>query len=368
MAKILILDDEELIRELLTDILSRAGHTCDTAATAGEARAKLPTGDFELVLADMNLPDESGLELLGDVLHDHRDMAAIMVTGRDDPKLAEEALRLGTYGYLIKPFHPNQLVIHVDNALHRRTLEIENRMHRERLNEMIKARTAELWKVLQRLEAAHDELQQSRAQTVERLSIAAEFRDDETARHIHRMSRYCSLLAGRVGWEAANGHELITTASVMHDVGKIGVPDNILLKPGPLTAEEFQIMKQHTVMGYRILAGTGARLLDLAAGIALSHHERVDGSGYPQGLSGDDIPLEGRIASVADVFDALTSDRIYRRAFPLGEAVEIMKQGRGAKFDPQLLDLFLGSMDEVLTIMDEENRKHLSEATTSGVL
>lgn len=352
--KILVVDDDAPTRLFVTRVLELAGYESATAGDADAAREVLLSERFDLLVTDMNMPGGSGLELIADVLENHRDTAAIMVTGEDNADLADEALRLGAYGYVIKPVSANEVLISVNNALTRRALELENRDHRECLEEKVKERTAAIWNMVQELELAQKELRTSRAQTVERLAIAAEFRDDETARHIHRMSRYCTLLASRLG-ESADRCELIRVASVMHDVGKIGVPDTILLKPGKLTTEEFEIMKQHTVMGYRILTGTDSDLLELAATIALTHHEKFDGSGYPQGSASDVIPLEGRIAAVADVFDALTTNRVYRCAFPFGEAVEMMKGERGRHFDPELLDPFLDALDEAQVIMDEED-------------
>jgi putative two-component system response regulator len=166
------------------------------------------------------------------------------------------------------------------------------------------------------------------------------------------MSRYCELIALLAGFDERSA-ELLRTASVMHDVGKIGVPDRILLKPGALDEDEAGIMRTHCVIGHKILSGSGWELLDTAAVVALTHHEWVDGTGYPYALSADDIPIEGRIAAIADVFDALVSNRVYRKAFPLGEAVDMMKAGRGSHFDAHLFDLFIGAMDQVLTIKAE---------------
>jgi putative two-component system response regulator len=350
--RILVVDDEEPIRRVIARLLQRNGYECETAGNAEEAMLLLKEGDFALVLTDMDMPGTSGLDLINQIAAAFEDIATVMVTGMDDAKLASAALKIGAYGYIIKPFEPNEILINVMNALRRRALEIENRSHRLRLEQMVRERTAELWEAIARLEKAEKDLRQSREETVQRLSIAAEFRDDETAQHIQRMSRYCALLARKAG-EDSERCDLIRIASLMHDVGKIGIPDQILLKPAALTPEERTIMEQHSEIGYRILAGSQSELLRRAAEIAWTHHERVDGSGYPLGIKGDEIPLEGRIAAIADVFDALTSDRVYKRAFPLGQAVEIMRDGRGSHFDPPLLELFLDSMDQVLAIRDQ---------------
>jgi HD-GYP domain-containing protein (c-di-GMP phosphodiesterase class II) len=199
------------------------------------------------------------------------------------------------------------------------------------------------------LETSDIELRRLREETIRRLSWAAEFRNQETGEHIVRMSLYCALLARLAGLDAERAED-IRIASPMHDVGKIGIPDRIMLKPGRLTDDERKVMEAHTEMGHRILAGSDVDLLDLAALMALTHHERIDGTGYPAGLAGDDIPIEGRITAVADVFDALTSDRVYRPAFQPDEAREMMEKERATQFDAGLLDLFFGAFDDVLAI------------------
>jgi len=347
--RILVVDDEEQIRSLLARLLEAQGYECSTAAGPGEARRLLPAGGYALILSDVNMPDESGLDFAREVLADYPDTAVVMVTGADDRGHAETALANGAYGYVLKPFKPNELLINVVNALRRRTLEIENRENRNRLEQTVLERTSTLRETIAQLESSESELRRLREETIRRLSWAAEFRSNETGQHILRMSLYCTLLARLVGLDA-DRTEMIRIASPMHDVGKIGIPDRILLKPALLTPEEREIMQAHTEMGYRILAGSDVELLDLAATLALTHHERIDGRGYPRGLAETDIPLEGRIAAIADVFDALTSDRVYRLAFRPDEAREQMLTGRETQFDAELLDLFFGAWEDVLAI------------------
>jgi putative two-component system response regulator len=349
--RLLIVDDDPLSLRLLVRVLEKAGYECTTAVSADDAAAKLEAGGFSLILSDVEMPGSSGIDLLEDVSRRFPDTATVMVTGVDDADFAKRALTMGAYGYVIKPFESNEILINVTNALRRRRLEIENRAQTERLEQQVKERTADLWAALNELERAHGDLQLSREETINRLAIAAEFRDDETQRHTERMSRYCELLGGLAGYDSQQA-DLLRTSSIMHDVGKIGVPDGILLKPGALTDEEGAIMRGHCEMGYRILSGSNWELLNAAAQIALTHHEWFDGSGYPNGLSGTDIPYEGRIAAIADVFDALVNNRVYRKAFKIGEAVDMMKAGRGTHFDPDLLDLFLGALDRVMAIRD----------------
>ena len=287
------------------------------------------------------MPGESGIDFTSEVLAQYPDTAVVMVTGMDDRRFAQVAIDLGAYGYILKPFKPNELIINVGNALRRRALEIENRGHRERLEQTVLERTSALRDTIAQLETSDLELRRLREETIRRLSWAAEFRNQETGEHIVRMSLYCALLARLAGLDAERAED-IRIASPMHDVGKIGIPDRILLKPGRLTDDERKVMEAHTEMGHRILAGSDVELLDLAALMALTHHERIDGTGYPAGLAGDAIPIEGRITAVADVFDALTSDRVYRPAFQIDEAREMMEKERGTQFDAELLDLFFG--------------------------
>jgi putative two-component system response regulator len=320
-------------------VLERAGYEWTAARTAADGRRRLAEGEVTLLLTDMNMPGESGLQLVQHAAVEYPGTAAIMVTVVDDPGLARSALELGVYGYILKPFTANQITIAIDNALRRRELEVENQAHREALEQIVRARTTAL-------ERSAKQLQLTREETIRRLSRAVEYRDEETGGHTERMSRYCAVLARRAGLDA----ESLRVASPMHDVGKVAVPDDILLKPGRLTPDERREMERHTVIGHEILTGSGSALLELAATIAWSHHEKFDGSGYPRGLAGSSIPLEGRVAAIADVFDALTSDRTYRAAFKVEHALEMMKEERGRHFDPELLDLFFDAIEDVVAI------------------
>lgn len=349
---ILVVDDEIPIQRMLGRLLEQYGYSCTLACNPQEARLHLDEKDFALILCDVNMPGESGLDLVKHILEHYPHMAAVMVTGLDNPQLASVALEIGAYGYILKPFESNEILINVANALRRRRLEIENKTHRERLELTVLERTAALRHAIDSLERAEKELRLSREETIQRLAIAAEYRDGATAQHIQRMSHYCCLLARRHGLDSQQC-ELIRIASPMHDIGKIGTPDHILLKPGKFTPDEFKAIALHPEIGYRILSGSGADLLKLAATIAWTHHEKFDGSGYPRGLHGDTIPLEGRIAAIADTFDALTSKRVYKPAFPIEQAIDIMHKRRGKDFDPDLLDTFINGMDEVLKIRNQ---------------
>jgi putative two-component system response regulator len=310
--RILLVDDDPQVLTLLQRILTREGYRCATAPSAEDASGELDRAPFDLLLCDVELPGASGLDFVERALARDVHMAALMVSGLDDVGYAEQALAVGAYGYVLKPFTANDVLIAVLGALRRRRHE----------------------------RGAEEELRESREETIRRLCIAVEARDPDTATHVEEMSESCGRIAGTLGL-AAEHCALISTASAMHDVGKIGIPDQILLKPGPLTPEERLLMQQHAEIGYRILGGSRAELLQVAATIAWTHHERWDGDGYPRGLAGEAIPLEGRLAAVADVYDALTRDRVYRPRMPQGEALAIMRDGRGSQFDPQVLDAFL---------------------------
>ncbi len=350
--RILIVDDEESIRQQLGRLLTMHGYDCTLACDAREARRQLAQKHFALMLCDVNMPGESGMDLIKQVLLlEFPFTAAVMVTGVDDPLIANIALKSGAYGYIIKPYEANEVLINVANALRRRQLEIENQSQLDKLEDMVMERTEALRRKIHLLEKAQRELRLSREETVQRLALAAEYRDTDTARHLQRMSLYCALLARRYGLEP-DRCELIRIASPMHDIGKIGTPDQILLKPGKFTPEEFQTIAKHAEMGHHILDGSEAELLKLAATIAWTHHEKFDGTGYPRRLAGEAIPLEGRIAAIADTFDALTTKRVYKPAFTLEQTLDIMREGREKHFDPSLLDTFLGAVDEVLVIKD----------------
>ena len=349
---ILIVDDEEPIRRLLGYLLEPHGYKVALAGEAREARQRMESGSYALVLCDVNMPGESGMDLIRHILTQYPSTAVIMITGLDSPVLANAALDMGAFGYVIKPFEANEVLINVANALRRRKLEIENAMHRENLEEVVRTRTIALQQALEWLERSEKELRLSREETIQRLAIAAEYRDSSTAQHIQRMSHYCELLARRYGLSPERC-DLIRTASPMHDIGKIGTPDHVLLKPGKFTPEEFKVITQHTEIGYRILAGSDSELLKVAALIAWTHHERFDGTGYPRGLKGETIPLEGRITAIADNFDALTTQRVYKPAYDFDHAKELMLKERGKHFDPELLDIFFDSMEEITRIYDQ---------------
>lgn len=359
-AKLLIVDDDEAILSLLGRMLEHQGMQCTFAMSPAEGMAKLEEQPFDLLLSDVNMPPgRSGLEFVRDARQRYPEMAAIMLSGEDDPQVGRVAVEVGAFGYLIKPFTRNEVIINVNNAMHRRGLMLENRAHSQTLQRAVVERTTELLDTIERLEEAEKELRLSHRETIERLTRAAEYRDDDTGQHLQRMSRYSQLLA-RLAGMSEEDCQLIRSASPMHDIGKVGIPDGILLKPGKLSPAEYDVMKKHPEIGYKILAGSQSPLLQIAAGIAYSHHEKYDGSGYPRNLKGGDIRFEGRIVAIADVFDALTTERVYKPAQPLHQAMDFMMDHRGKHFDPDLLNLFFSAMDQVVAI-----KERFSDASTT---
>ncbi len=345
----LIVDDEDDIRAILRRIMESAGHRCVEAANAEEARDRFAEHGFDLVLCDVNMPGESGPTLVRHILDRHTDTAVVMVTGTDDPEVATLAIEAGAYGYVVKPFTPNEILINVNGALHRRRLERENRMQRAELAATVRERTEDLSRALVTVETTDARLHGSVVEMMRRLSLATELRDPETANHIDRMSRYAELLGRAMGWSADRCMDL-KLASRLHDAGKISVPDRVLRKAGLFTDAEFAVMKTHAEIGYQLFEGSDAPLLEMASMVAWTHHERWDGAGYPRGISGQSIPIEGRIAAIADVFDALSSRRSYKVAYAPEQVVEIMKEQRGKHFDGDLLDVFLENLDAAFDI------------------
>ena len=341
--KILVVDDEDLNRYLLINMLTKLGHAGTPAASAMEALQTLDTS-FDLILSDVMMPQMDGFEMVRRIraTPELRDIPVIMVTALSDQDARLRAVEAGANDFIAKPVDFFELKVRTGSLLKQKDQQDEIKAYQKDLSEMVDIKTQELRRAMEDLDRAHQN-------TIHHLAAAAEFRDDNTAAHIRRMSSYSGLIAQKMGLPDQRV-SLILTASPMHDVGKIGIPDNILLKNGKLNPREWEIMKTHTTIGGRILSGGASEYMIMGAEIALSHHEKWDGSGYPQGLRGRGIPLAGRICAVADVFDALTSKRPYKDAFSVEKSMNIMKEGRGTHFDPRVLDVFLANMDGILKI------------------
>jgi putative two-component system response regulator len=338
--RVLVVDDDDAVRRTIERILGRARYEVIAVENADAAREQIRHQEFDLLVCDMRMPGESGLELITSLQGTAPDLGALIVSGVDDPTIATIAADSGAIGYLLKPFTENELLINVSTSLRRVRLERETRDYENRLREDVAARTAEL--------------RNSRRQTIRYLARAVELRDDDTGGHIERIGETCGAIAEALNVDPATA-ELIREAAPMHDVGKIGIEDRILRKPGALTLEEREEMQRHAELGRNLLSGSGDELLELAAEIAWTHHERYDGSGYPRGLAGDEIPLAGRVVAVADVFDALVSDRVYRPAFPVERAVEMVQNASGHHFDPAVVDAFVRELPRILELRKRAN-------------
>jgi putative two-component system response regulator len=334
--RILAVDDQSFVADLVALWLTESGYDCDVAVSAHQALAMLGQNKYDLMISDVTMPDMSGIELLAQVKEHFPDLAVLMATGVDDRNTAIQAIQLGAYGYIIKPFSLNEFLINVANALERSRLTKESRNCRDILEEEVRERTADV--------------RRREEEIALRLISAAGHRDEETGEHIKRIGLYSVVLAFALGWNN-DRIEHLRVGAPMHDVGKIGIPDSILRKPGRLTAEEYQIIKQHPRIGAGILGGSKIPLLQTAADIALYHHEKWDGSGYPEGLSGKDIPEAARVVAIADVYDALSNDRVYRSMYPEKEVLDIMGKKRGSHFDPDILDCFMANLPAMEKIL-----------------
>jgi putative two-component system response regulator len=337
-ARILVVDDAPHIGELLSRWLSADGYQCQVAYSGNEAVEALKSDSFHLVVSDIMMPGMSGIDLLTIIKSLFPDVAVIMVTGVDDRKTAIMTLELGAFGYVIKPFDRNEIVINVANALERRRLGLLSREYEQGLEAQVELRTKEV--------------RDREEEIILRLISATGYRDDETGAHVKRIGLYAAEMAKALGWSSREV-EKIRLAAPMHDLGKIGIPDNILRKPTSLTIDEFHIMKRHAEIGARILEGSSVPLIQMARDIAHCHHERWDGSGYPRGLRGANIPEAAAIVAVVDVYDALVHDRVYRPAFSEEKALGIMLAGDGQYFGDRLFDCFLDLLPAIRRIREE---------------
>jgi putative two-component system response regulator len=345
-ASVLVVDDDANVSSAMAQLLQRDGHRTSVAGDVAHARRRLADGSVDVMVCDVRLPGESGLTLAKEVAREHPDVAVVMISGWGDLGTAEAALDSGADRFLAKPFGPDELLIAVSDVLRRRQTRVRSLVDNRRLEEDV----SQLRGAVKDLNVA---LQEARRDTLLRLALAADCRLPGMGPHLRRVGRVTELVARRMGIDPSRC-EALGAASMLHDVGQIGVPDRVLLKPGRLTHEERDLMRLHTVIGRDLLTGSGDGLLELAATVAHTHHERVDGNGYPTGLVGDGIPLEGRIVSVVDAFDALISERPHRPPMPVQRALEVLSAGTGTRFDPLVMTVFIDHLSEIDSIMAEE--------------
>ncbi|HEV2176936.1 MAG TPA: HD domain-containing phosphohydrolase [Terriglobia bacterium] len=351
-ARILVVDDDAQVCKLLCETLALEGFDCRGAGSGSEALREFDREPCDLIISDLRMPGMSGLDLLKAARGRDAHLAFIMVTAENDLRVGIEAMKQGAADYVVKPFQRDVVRASVERALERRRLERDLERYRLHLEDRVRERTRQLQGALERVEQTYDE-------TLAALGAALELRDSQTQGHSRRVTRYCLEIARAFD---CSDDELknIARGSFLHDIGKIGVPDSILLKPGALTPDEAAVMRRHAQTGYDLVCRIA--FLAPAAEIVLSHQERYDGRGYPRGLRGEAIPLGSRIFAVADALDAMTSDRPYRRARPFAEAREEIRRESGRQFDPEVVRVFLSISEPIWQAIREEVTE------TSGVL
>lgn len=334
-AKILIVDDEEAIREVVSTLLEAQGHECASVSNGLLAQEFLKTHSMDLVLSDMVMPEMDGMRLVEWMRQTDPDVPVIMVTAMHDLSTALEAIRRGAYDYILKPFEKDQLYVGVRRALEHRQLVLERYNYQRTLEIQVEERTAQLKGALEQIEQSYDD-------TLEALGGALDLKDAETEGHSRRVTAFTIAIAKQMKVEPGMLPQ-IARAAFLHDIGKMAIPDQILRKPGPLNPEEREVMRTHCDIGFNMV--TRIPFLREAAEIVLSHQEYFDGSGYPRGLRGEQIPLGARIFAVADALDAMISDRPYRKALSITYAREEIQRCTGTQFDPQVVEVFLGMPD-----------------------
>ena len=328
---ILIVDDEQMIRDLLAITLTREQYTCFTCGNADEGLQILNTREIDVALLDVMMPGSSGIELLKAIKNSDRDTAVLMITALSDMETALDCIHLGAEDYITKPFSIDAIALKVRNSLEKLRLIRENRKYQNELELKVLEQT-------RMIRVAMEELNVTYESTLSALVRSLDARESEVGSHSERVMNYTLLLARSMGVSESDLH-ILAKGALLHDIGKIGVPDNILLKPGKLTETEWEEMRKHPQIGFNILGGI--KFLKGASEFILAHHERFDGKGYPNGTKGGDIPLSARIFVLADTLDAMTSDRPYRRALPFEAMTEEIIRCRGSQFDPDIVDRFL---------------------------
>jgi putative nucleotidyltransferase with HDIG domain len=336
--RILVVDDEEAIREIVASMLSTAGYVCKQAGSGMEALAILTSGEqFELMLSDLMMAELDGIGLLERTKEKYPDMPVVMVTAVHDISVALAAIRNGAYDYLLKPFEREQLLNTVSRALENRRLKVENRTYQTNLESLVAARTDQLQAAMASLERSYD-------MTLEALGDALDLKDAETEGHSRRVTAFTIAIAKAMGLPAEQ-IPMIARGAFLHDIGKLAIPDAILRKPGKLTPDELATMQEHCYKGYQIVKKIP--FLADACDIIYSHQERYDGTGYPRGLKNKEIPLGARIFSIADTLDAIMSDRPYRRAQTFEAARAEIEKWSGKQFDPDVVAVFLEMPEEI---------------------
>ena len=353
-ARILIVDDNSSNVMLLEKILSQANYeNVQSTTDPRDVKDLYRKAPFDLILLDLRMPEMDGFQVMEQLAHlvEGDYLPVLVLTAQTDSDTRYKALEMGAKDFLTKPFDKIEVLQRIYNLLEVRILYNQQRDQSVILEAKVRERT--------------QELTDTRLEIIRRLGRAGEYRDNETGMHVIRMSKSCQRLARAAGL-GEDAAEMILNASPMHDVGKIGIPDSILLKPGKLDDEEWKVMMTHTEIGADILSDHSSDMIRMAQSIAITHHEKWDGSGYPNGLKGEAIPIEGRIAAICDVFDALTSDRPYKKAWPVKKAVKYINDNTAKHFDPQLVELFNQVLPDLLGIREQHADNLPDHAVAAG--
>jgi len=343
--KVLIVEDTDINRELLKTICESIGLDTIEAVNGKEAIEKTNLNMPDIIIMDIQMPTMDGFEATRRLKSNDatKNIPIILVTGLKSRENMIKGISLGAEDFLTKPYDIEEIPLRIRNNLKIKQYHDFLKNYNAILEEKVEQRTSELQNVLNELSTAHTKIKSTYKESIYRLTLTAEYKDVEMGMHIRRISMYAKLMAEELGLDP-EFTEQIHYASPMHDIGKVGIPDHILLKPGPLNAKEWEVMKTHTTIGANILEGSEYAYIKLAHEIALSHHESYDGSGYPMGLVGQDIPLSGRITFITDQYDALRSKRPYKPPFDHERTYQIITEGDGRTipqhFDPDILNLF----------------------------
>lgn len=352
--RVLAVDDEPAALKLLCLVLAAHPFQCTAANNGEEALVALQRQQFDAVVSDLCMPGISGMELLAEARRRHPHVAFVVTTGVDDLETGVKAMRLGADDYLAKPLLECVVLASLERSLHKHRLEEQVEAYRQRLETMVEERTGQLQAALQQIEHGYED-------TLQALGAAIDLRDSQTAGHSRRVSRYSVEIAGAMCLPDTQLVSIVRGAH-LHDIGKLGIPDHILLKPGPLGTDERRIMEQHVQIGFDIIKGIS--FLSEAAEIILNHHERFDGRGYPRGLRGRQVPLGARIFAVADTLDAITSDRPYQRAASFESACDTICGLSGSHFDPQIVEMFLRIAPETWPAIARNRPLSMGRAST----
>jgi putative two-component system response regulator len=349
---VLIVEDEAEIRDMLVDAMEDAFEVLE-ANDGQDALDRISTlaEPPDVVLTDLRMPNVDGFQLAELLRKDRKaeNIPILMLTGNVNREFKIKALELGLDDYITKPFDLAEVKLRVRNLANVRQAQRILARYTDELEDRVAQRTSELQRLVHRLTETHNDLLAARTESVHVLGVACEYRDDDTAAHLKRMAFYTKIIADNLGLDRQTS-EMLEAAAPMHDIGKIGVPDSILLKPAKLTPDEFRIMQQHPGIGARILADATSPMLKQAHEIALYHHEKWDGTGYPKKIKGEQIPLSARIVALADVFDALTQKRVYKPAFSIEKSMDIIENSIGTHFDPDVVSAFKRNLDAAVDI------------------